>query len=68
MNFAIETIGVPRLEARASTQDGRGNGALQRKDQALWGVTADEWRFRRLPVRTTIHQAGNYEPSLFTTA
>ena len=60
MNLAIETVGVRRLAARASTQNGRGNGALQRKDgiyhdQALWGITADEWRFRRLPVRTTIH-------------
>ena len=74
VNFAIETIGVRRLEARASTQNGRGNGALQKigavkeavlrksflkdgiyHDQVLWGITADEWRFRRLPVRTTIH-------------
>jgi len=28
VNFAIETIGVRRLEARASTQNGRGNAAL----------------------------------------
>ena len=30
VDFAIETIGVTRLEARASVRNGRGNGALQK--------------------------------------
>ena len=30
VDFAIDTIGVRRLEARASTQNGRGNAALQK--------------------------------------
>lgn len=30
IDFAIEVIGVRRLEARASAQNGRGNGALQK--------------------------------------
>jgi RimJ/RimL family protein N-acetyltransferase len=74
VDFAIETIGVRRLEARASTQNGRGNGALQKigavreallrksflkdgvyHDQVLWGITADEWRFHRLPVTARTH-------------
>ena len=28
LNFAFETVGVPRLEARAAAPNGRGNGAL----------------------------------------
>ena len=74
VDFAIETIGVRRLEARASTQNLRGNAALQKvgavreavlrksflkdgiyHDQVLWGITAEEWRFRHMPVRTTVH-------------
>jgi len=30
VDFAIETIGVTRLEARSSVRNGRGNGALQK--------------------------------------
>ena len=30
MNFAVEVVGVHRLEARAVTVNGRGNGALQK--------------------------------------
>jgi RimJ/RimL family protein N-acetyltransferase len=30
VNFAFDTIGVRRLEARASTQNGRGNAALMK--------------------------------------
>lgn len=74
IDFAIDAIGVRRLEARASAQNGRGNGALQKvgavreavlrksflkdgvyHDQVLWGITADEWRFRRTPVSGVVH-------------
>jgi RimJ/RimL family protein N-acetyltransferase len=74
VDFAIETIGVRRLEARASTQNARGNAALQKvgamreavlrrsflkegvyHDQVLWGITADEWRLRRSPVRVSVN-------------
>ena len=74
IDFAIDVIGVRRLEARASCQNGRGNGALQKvgalreavlrksflkdgeyHDQVLWGITADEWRFRRASLRVAVH-------------
>jgi RimJ/RimL family protein N-acetyltransferase len=74
VSFAIDTIGVRRLEARASTQNGRGNAALQKvgavreavlrksflkdgvyQDQVLWGITADDWRLRRLSTAVTVH-------------
>lgn len=74
VDFAIETVGVRRLEARASAQNGRGNAALQKvgavreavlrksflkdgtyHDQVLWGITADEWRLRRLTPNITRH-------------
>ena len=74
VDFAIETIGVRRLEARASAQNGRGNAALQKvgavpeavlrkaflkdgvyHDQVLWAITADDWRFRQMTTRVTVH-------------
>jgi ribosomal-protein-serine acetyltransferase len=30
INFAFETVGVHRLEARAAVKNGRGNGALRK--------------------------------------
>ena len=30
LDFAFDTLGVHRLEARAAVQNGRGNGALQK--------------------------------------
>jgi RimJ/RimL family protein N-acetyltransferase len=30
VNFAFETVGVHRLEARAAVKNGRGNGALRK--------------------------------------
>ena len=38
MEFAFETIGVHRLEARAAVQNGRGNGALQKIGATREGV------------------------------
>lgn len=35
LDFAFDTIGVERMEARAATPNGRGNGAL-RKLGAVW--------------------------------
>lgn len=74
VDFAIETIGVTRLEARASVRNARGNGALQKigavrearlrksflkdgeyHDQLLWTISADEWRFARMPVGSRVH-------------
>jgi len=74
VTFAIETIGVTRLEARSSVGNARGNGALQKigavrearlrkaflkdgeyHDQLLWAISADEWRFARMPVSSRIH-------------
>ena len=74
VDFAMETIGVSRLEARSSVHNGRGNGALEKigaareailrksflkdgvyHDQVLWAITAEAWRFVRLPVRPRVH-------------
>ena len=74
VDFALETIGVRRLEARSSLTNGRGNGALQKigaareavlhksflkdgvyHDQVLWGITADEWRFRHSSACLAVH-------------
>ena len=74
VDFAIETLGVRRLEARSTVSNGRGNGALQKigavreailrqsflkdgqyHDQALWAITADDWRLLRVPVGVSIH-------------
>ena len=74
VDFAVETIGVTRLEARASVRNVRGNGALQKigavrearlrksflkdgeyHDQLLWAISADEWRFARMPVSSRVH-------------
>ena len=38
MNFAIETVGVLRLEARAAVANGRGNGALRKLGAVQEGV------------------------------
>lgn len=38
LEFAFETIGVHRLEARAATQNGRGNGALRKLGAVCEGV------------------------------
>ena len=38
VNFAIETIGVLRLEARAAVANGRGNGALRKLGAVQEGV------------------------------
>lgn len=38
LDFAFETIGVHRLEARASTRNGRGNGALRKLGAVQEGV------------------------------
>jgi RimJ/RimL family protein N-acetyltransferase len=38
LEFAFETIGVHRLEARAAVRNGRGNGALQKIGAVQEGV------------------------------
>ena len=38
VNFAIETLGVTRLEARAAVANGRGNGALRKLGAVQEGV------------------------------
>ena len=38
MNFAFETVGVHRLEARAALRNGRGNGALRKIGAVQEGV------------------------------
>jgi len=38
VNFAIETVGVQRLEARAAVANGRGNGALRKLGAVQEGV------------------------------
>jgi RimJ/RimL family protein N-acetyltransferase len=38
VDFAIETIGVRRLEARAAVQNGRGNGALRKVGAVQEGI------------------------------
>ncbi len=38
VNFAIETLGVSRLEARATVANGRGNGALRKLGAVQEGV------------------------------
>ena len=38
INFAFETVGVHRLEARAAVKNGRGNGALQKIGAVQEGV------------------------------
>lgn len=38
VNFAIETVGVQRLEARAALKNGRGNGALRKVGAVKEGV------------------------------
>ena len=38
LDFAFETIGVHRLEARAAVQNGRGNGALRKIGAVQEGV------------------------------
>ena len=74
VDFAIDTIGVRRLEARSAVENGRGNGALRKigavreailrrsflkdgqyHDQALWTITADDWRLLQAPVGIRIH-------------
>jgi ribosomal-protein-alanine N-acetyltransferase len=59
VEFAFKTLGVQRLEARAVTLNGRGNGALEKlgakgeavlrkafkrqHSQFLWAIVAEEW-------------------------
>lgn len=38
VNFAVETVGVQRLEARAAVANGRGNGALRKLGAVQEGV------------------------------
>ena len=38
MRFAFDTLGVQRLEARASVKNGRGNGALRKMGAVQEGV------------------------------
>jgi RimJ/RimL family protein N-acetyltransferase len=38
INFAFETVGVHRLEARAAVKNGRGNGALRKIGAVQEGV------------------------------
>ena len=38
LDFAFDTIGVHRLEARAAVQNGRGNGALRKMGAVQEGV------------------------------
>jgi RimJ/RimL family protein N-acetyltransferase len=38
LNFAVETVGVLRLEARAAVANGRGNGALRKLGAVQEGV------------------------------
>jgi RimJ/RimL family protein N-acetyltransferase len=41
VDFALETVRVHRLEARASVSNGRGHG--QYVDQILWTIVAEDW-------------------------
>jgi ribosomal-protein-alanine N-acetyltransferase len=51
INFAFETVGIHRLEARAAVKNGRGNGALRKSflrngeylDQVLWTILEEDW-------------------------
>jgi RimJ/RimL family protein N-acetyltransferase len=38
INFAFDTVGVHRLEARAAVRNGRGNGALRKVGAVQEGV------------------------------
>ena len=38
VNFAFETVGVHRLEARAAVKNGRGNGALRKMGAVQEGL------------------------------
>ena len=38
LEFAFETLGVHRLEARAAVQNGRGNGALRKMGAVQEGI------------------------------
>ena len=38
VNFAFETVGVHRLEARAAVKNGRGNGALRKVGAVQEGI------------------------------
>ena len=74
VTFAIEVLGVRRLEARSVVENGRGNGALQKigatregllkksflkdgeyMDQALWAISAEDWRFAHGTLGTFVH-------------
>lgn len=72
VQFALETMGVHRLEARSVVQNGRGNGALQklgakgeavlrkafkRESQFLWAIVADEWKAPPCTPRTPFDAA-----------
>jgi hypothetical protein len=66
-DFAFKTVGVHRLEARAVTLNGRGNGALQKlgargeailrrafdreQTQFLWAILSEEWAPPKLAAR-----------------
>ena len=49
VNFAFETIGVHRLEARAAVKNGRGNGALRKIGAVQEGV-----------LRRSFYRSGQY--------
>ena len=46
LDFAFETIGAFRLEARSSVQNGRGNGALRKLGAMREGVLRNAFRLR----------------------
>jgi RimJ/RimL family protein N-acetyltransferase len=49
VNFAFETVGVHRLEARAAVRNGRGNGALRKLGAVQEGL-----------LRKSFHRNGEY--------
>ena len=72
-DFAFKTIGVARLEARAVTENARGNRALAKLGargeavlrrsfnreftQFLWAIVADEWAPPKTPVHSEFDAA-----------
>lgn len=44
VNFAFDVIGINRLEARAVTANGRGNGALRKMSARKEGVLRQSFR------------------------
>ena len=52
LEFAFDTLGVHRLEARAAVQNGRGNGALQKLGAVQEGVLRQVIRARTASIST----------------